>query len=236
VPEIGAGADADQNLDAFTLSPKRITGSTVISRQLILQSSPDIEAFVASDLTAAIAVAVDNAAINGTGTASQPTGILAVPANASGSYVYSQRSASVTFGGAATWQHVLQFEKTLEQGLVANDGSYGWAVDPTVRDKWQQTAKLSGYPSFLWENSNDDGVFGYVNGRRALSSTQMPTGGVLFGRWSDLLIASWVGVDLLIDPFSLATQAEIRIRASLLADINFKYALSFCSSTDSGAQ
>jgi hypothetical protein len=55
-PEIGAGTDADQNLDSFTLIAKRITGSTAISRQLILQSSPDIESFVANDLTAAIAV------------------------------------------------------------------------------------------------------------------------------------------------------------------------------------
>jgi HK97 family phage major capsid protein len=208
----------------------------VISRQLILQSSPDIEAFVTNDITAAIAVAVDNAAINGTGVAPQPTGILTVPANASGSYVYSQRSASVTFGGAADWQHILQFEKTLEQGLVANDGSYGWAVDPTVRDKWQQTAKVSGYPTFLWENANDDQVFGYVNGRRALSSTQMPAGGVLFGRWSDLLICSWVGVELMTDPYSLAKQAEVRVRVSLLADIGFRYSLSFCASSDSGAQ
>ena len=112
-PEVGAGGDNDQNLDSFTLSAKRITGSTVLSRQLILQSSPDIEAFVANDLTAAIGVAVDNAAINGTGVAPQPTGILTVPANAAGSYVYSERSANVTFGGAATWAHVLQFEKTL---------------------------------------------------------------------------------------------------------------------------
>jgi hypothetical protein len=235
-PEIGAGGDNDQNLDSFTLIAKRITGSTVLSRQLILQSSPDIEAFVANDLTTAIGFAVDNAVINGTGAAPQPTGILTVPANAAGSYVYSQRSANVTFGGAATWQHVLQFEKTLEQGLVANDGSYGWAVDPTVRDKWQQAAKVAGYPVFLWENSNDDAVFGYVNGRRALSSTQVPAGQVIFGRWSDVLICTWVGVEILVDPFSLATQAEVRVRASLLADIGFRYSLSFCASADSGAQ
>jgi HK97 family phage major capsid protein len=236
LPETGGGADNDQNLDSFTLVPKRITGSTVLSRQLILQSSLDIEKYVQDDLTSAIAVAVDNAAINGTGTAPQPLGILNVPANAAGSYVYAQRSASVTFGGAATWQHLLAFEKTLEQGLVANDGSYGWAVDPTVRDKWQQTAKLTGYPTFLWENSNDDGVFGYVNGRRALSSTQLPAGQVLFGRWSDLLICTWVGIELTTDQFSLATQAEVRVRASLLADIGFRYALAFCASSDSGAQ
>jgi HK97 family phage major capsid protein len=235
-PETGGASDNDQNLDSFTLIPKRITGSTVLSRQLISQSSPDVEAFVANDLTTAIGVAVDNAALNGSRTAPQPLGILNVPANAAGSYVYSQRSASVTFGGAASWGKILAFEKTLEQGLVANDGSYGWAIDPTVRDKWQQTAILSGFPRFLWENSNDDAVFGYVNGRRAISSTQLPAGQVLFARWSDLLICTWVGVEILTDPYSLATQGEVRVRASLLADIGFRYALAFCASTDSGAQ
>jgi hypothetical protein len=43
LPETGAGTDADQGFDSFTIIPKRITGSTVISRQLVYQSSPDIE-------------------------------------------------------------------------------------------------------------------------------------------------------------------------------------------------
>jgi hypothetical protein len=90
-PETGAGADADQGFDYISLIPKRITGSTVLSRQLILQSSPDIEAYVANDLSNAIGVAVDNAALNGTGTAPQPLGILHYPVNASGSYVYASR-------------------------------------------------------------------------------------------------------------------------------------------------
>ena len=79
LPEVGGGADTDQSLDAFTVIPKRIMGSTVVSRQLVYQSSPDIEAFVANDIANAIGVAVDNAAINGTGVAPQPLGILALP-------------------------------------------------------------------------------------------------------------------------------------------------------------
>jgi HK97 family phage major capsid protein len=235
-PETGGAADSDQNFDSITLTAKRITGSTVLSRQLILQSSPDIEDFVKNDLTAAIAVAVDNAALNGTGTASQPLGILHYPVNASGSYTYASRSANVTFGGPASWASVLAFEKILEQGLVVNDGSYGYATDPTVRDKWQQTAKLTGYPSFLWENTSDDATFGRVNGRRAISSTQLPAGQVIFGKWSEMLICTWVGVEIMTDPFSLATQAEVRVRASLLADIGFRYTLAFCCASDSGAQ
>jgi hypothetical protein len=50
LPETGLGSDADQRFDYISLIPKRITASTVLSRQLILQSSPDIEAYVANDL------------------------------------------------------------------------------------------------------------------------------------------------------------------------------------------
>ncbi len=236
LPETGAGTDADQSFDAFTIIPKRISGSTVVSRQLVYQSSVDIEDFIANDIATAISVAVDNAAINGTGTAPQPLGILHYPVNASGSYTYASRSANVTFGGPASWPNVLAFEKILEQGLIVNDGSFGYATDPTVRDKWQQVAKLAGYPSFLWENSGDDSTFGRVNGRRAISSTQLPAGHVIFGKWSEMLICSWVGLEILVDPYSLATTSEIRVRASLLADIQFRYPLAFCASVDSGAQ
>jgi hypothetical protein len=236
LPETGPGADADQSFDSFTLIPKRITASTVVSRQLILQSSPDIEDFVARDLSTAIAIAVDNAAINGSGTPPQPMGILHYPVNASGAYAYASRSADVTFAGPATWPNVLAFERILEQGLIVNDGSFGYATDPTVRDKWQQAAKVATYPAFLWENTDDDATFGRVNGRRAISSTQLPAGKVIFGKWSEMIIASWIGVEISSDPFSLATQAEVRIRASLLADIQFRYALAFCASSNSGAQ
>jgi HK97 family phage major capsid protein len=221
LPETGGGTDADQSFDSFTIVPKRISGSAVMSRQLVYQSSPDIESFIADDIANAIGVAVDNAAINGTGTAPQPLGILHYPANASGSYTYASRSANVTFGGPATWPNVLAFEKILEQGLIVNDGSFGWAVDPTVRDRWQQISKAGTYPEFLWENSDDDDTFGRVNGRRAISSTQLPAGQVVFGKWSEMLICTWVGLEILVDPFSLAAQAEIRVRASLLADIQF---------------
>jgi hypothetical protein len=237
LPEIGPGADTDQNFDSFTATPKRIQGSTILSRQLVYQSSPDIEAFVANDIANAIAVAVDNAALNGTGTAPQPLGILHYPVNASGSYTYASRSANVTFGGAATWPSVLSFEKILEQGLIVNDGTFGYATDPSVRDKWQQAVKVATYPAFLWENTADPAdTFGRVNGRRAISSTQLSGRQVIFGKWSEMLICSWLGLDIHVDPFSLAVTGEIRVQVSLLADIQFRYPLAFCASSDSGAQ
>ena len=225
-PEIGPGTDADQQLDSFTATPKRIQGSTVLSRQLVYQSSVDIERFVANDLASAISVAVDNAAINGTGVAPQPLGILNYPANLSGSYVYSSRSANVTFGGPTTWGNVLLFEKNVELGNVVNDGTFGYVTDPLCRDKWQQQTKTPGatqYPVYLWENTSDPSdPFGRVNGRRAISSTQIQGSKVIFGKWSEMLICTWLGLDVHVDPYSLPTTGEIRVQVSLLADIQFR--------------
>jgi hypothetical protein len=75
-----------------------------------------------------------------------------------------------------------------------------------------------------------------VNGRPALSSTQVQNNTVLFGRWSDCVIAQWAAVDVLSNIFTYATTAEVEITANLFVDIQFKYALSFCASADSGAQ
>jgi hypothetical protein len=79
LPETGGGSDADPNFDYISLIPKRITGSTVMSNQLILQSSVDIERFVANDLANAIGTAVDNAALNGTGESTATARHLALP-------------------------------------------------------------------------------------------------------------------------------------------------------------
>jgi hypothetical protein len=240
LPEIGPGTDTDPSFDSFTVIPKRIQGSTIISRQLVYQSSPDIEAFVANDIANAISVAVDNAAINGSGTAPQPLGILNYPANLAGSYTYSSRSANVTFGGPTTWANVLLFEKNVELGNVTNDGTFGYATDPLCRDKWQQQTKTPGvtqYPVYLWENTADPAdPFGRVNGRRAISSTQIQGSKVIFGKWSEMLICTWLGLDVMVDPFSLAVTGEIRVQVSLLADIQFRHPLAFCASADSGAQ
>jgi hypothetical protein len=116
LPETGPGTDADQSFDSFTIIPKRISGSTVISRQLVYQSSPDIQDFVANDIANAIAVAVDNAAINGSGTAPQPLGILHCTPNASGSYVYANRSANVTFGGRRLGRMCWPLKRSLSKG------------------------------------------------------------------------------------------------------------------------
>jgi hypothetical protein len=59
------------------------------------------------------------------------------------------------------------------------DGTYGWAATPDVRTKWMQVPKVAAYPEFLWEQPDNE-IDGRVAGRKAVSSSQMPAGSVIF--------------------------------------------------------
>ena len=131
---------------------------------------------------------------------------------------------------------MLKFEDTLDGGAqVHNDGSYGWCAAPDVRLKWMQAPKITGYPEFLWSQSDLE-IDGRVAGRKAVSTSQMPTGRIIFGRWSDSMIPTWAGAEILVDPYVRAIQSEHVITLNLLVAIAFKYSCAFVSSSDSASQ
>jgi HK97 family phage major capsid protein len=234
--EIANAPTANALFDAITLTPSRISANTVISKQLVAQAQPDIEQFVIDELSAAIATEVDRVVLNGSGVAPQPLGILNLPVNPASTYAYNARSPNITFGGAATWGKVIQFESTIDDYAQAhNDGSYGWVGAPDVKTKWMQAAKVATYPEFLWEQP-DDQLDGRIAGRKAVSTSQVPTGTVIFGRWSDALIGTWLGTEILVNPYQLAIQAENVITLNLWIGVAFRYSSAFVTSSDSASQ
>jgi HK97 family phage major capsid protein len=222
--------------DAITLTVSRISACSIMSKQLVAQSQPDIEQFVIDELSQAIATEVDRVVLNGSGVAPQPLGILNLPVNPASTYAYNARSPDITFGGAATWAKVIQFESTIDDYAQAhNDGTYGWVGAPDVRTKWMAAQKTTNYPSFLWEQLPGE-IDGYVAGRKAISTSQLPTGKVIFGRWSDALIGTWVGTEILVNPYLRAVQAELVISLNLWVGVAFRYSSAFVSSSDSASQ
>jgi hypothetical protein len=129
----------------------------------------------------------------------------------------------------------LGFEKTLEDGRIFNDGSFAYVSSSATRTRWQQIAKVSTYPEFLWQQ-RDDELDGRVNGRRAVSSGQITGDIVILGKFSEMCIGSWLGVEILVNTHSRAVNAETQILASMLVDVGFRYASAFTASTDAGSQ
>jgi len=228
-----------QTFGQVPLSPKRFGAATAYSRQLVVQSTIDVEAFVRMDLAAVTARGFDLAVIAGLGTGGQPTGILA-----------TSGIGTVTFGGAATWAKVLEFETTVATAN-ADYGNLAYLTTPATRGKWKAVPKTAttNTGGYLWQDSGfipvipaagssptaDMPPVGVVNGYRAVASTIVPTNRVIFGNFSDAILGMWIPLEIVVDPYSLSLNHQVRVVVNALGDVAVRHAASFCASTDTGA-
>lgn len=227
VAEGNAPTESQQAVDQVTMSPKTVGAYTDISRKLLLQSSIDVESFVRSDLATVLALAIDLAAINGSGASNQPTGLL----SASGVGVVQ----GGTDGAAPAWSHIVALETAV---AVANAdvASMGYLTNAKVRGKLKTTSKVSGQNGFVWEDGKT------INGYTAGVSNQVPSNltkgsgtnlsAILFGNWADLVIGQWGTLDLMVDPYSNSTSGTVRVVALQDVDIALRQAASFAVMKD----
>jgi hypothetical protein len=144
--ETTAITESDQVFSQMALSPKNVGAYTEVSRLLMLQSSPSAEMLVMNDLAAVVALAVDNAAINGTGTAGQPTGI-----------VTTAGIGAVT-GTSLAYSGVLEFQSdVLAANALLNAGAAGYVTTPGVAALLSGRARFPNTDTPLWEGSLLDG-------------------------------------------------------------------------------
>ena len=105
VAENTAPTESQQTFGQVTMTPKTVGGYTDISRRLLLQSSIAVESLVQTDLATVLGLAIQQAAINGSGASNQPSGLLtllATPAVVGG-----------TNGAAPTWANIVALETAI---------------------------------------------------------------------------------------------------------------------------
>jgi HK97 family phage major capsid protein len=224
-------SDSNLTLTTRTLTAKTLMSSTSFSRQLLRQSVIDVENLVRSDLAAIHAIALDLAAIAGTGASNQPTGVLT---NTSvGVYTLGAQ------GGTASYTMAVGLEFTVENAN-ANIGSLGYLTTPGIKATLKTVAQLtntSGIP--VWTG----GPEGIVNGYPAYSSKQVPNNltkgtqttvchAVLFGVWSQLYIGEWGALEIITDPYRLKKQGMIELTSFQMADIMLRYPEAFAVTKD----
>lgn len=210
---------SDQQFQQLALTPKRLSAATGYDKQLLAQASVSVEAIVRNDIALVMALKKDLAMINGLGAAGEPQGIL------------NQASVgTVTFGAAPTWAKVVSFETTLATANADQTGTPVWVTTPAVRGAWKTTAKIgSTFPIYLWDGD-------MVNGYKAYVTNQVPSDKVLFGVPSELIDATWAGIDVVVDPYSLSTSAQIRTVVNMWTDLALRHGPAWVVSTDAGNQ
>jgi HK97 family phage major capsid protein/HK97 family phage prohead protease len=226
--------ESEGTLDQVSLSPKTAQATTTYSRQLMQQSSLDVESFVRNDLAAINALGLDLAAINGSGASNQPRGVLNVSGIGS--------VAGGTNGLAPTWAHIVTLEQLV---AVANAdfGSLAYLSNAKVRGKLKQTQKVTTYGNdFIWEKGALPG-YGEMNGYKAGVSNQVPStlvkgtsgavcSAIIFGNWADLLIGEFGVLELIVDPYAKKKQGLLEVTSFIMADIAVRHPESFAAMVD----
>lgn len=236
VGESAALTESEATFDKVSLRPHTVGALSKMSRLTLLQTTPAIEQLVREDLLLVEALAVDAAALYGTGSSSQPTGIT----NTSG-------IASVvggTNGALATFDMMVQLYAA---PLVANAPQANLAYAINAKTKGFLATLKSTTGQYLWNPTQSiaGGIPNDLVGYNYAVSNQLPfnlTKGTatavcsmaIFGNWQELLIGEWGVTEIMVNPYDSTgfANGDVVIRVFQTVDIGLRHPASFSAISD----
>jgi len=172
-----------------TLEPKRITAELSISKQFLIQDSLSAEEMLKRDIIKAISNKLEATILgSAAGSTTQPAGLL---------------NGAVADTTDVNYAELVYMEAALESTNVK--GNKVFIVSPSAKAILKTTLKASGVAAgFLMEGTE-------INGYNTFTTSAVPSNGVIFGCFEDYVIGQWGGIDLTVDPYSLASQGKVKL-------------------------
>lgn len=175
------------------LTPKRNVTRVAVTKDLLHQTSYDVEAYLMRLMQTAHNELVEAGVI--AGAVDGPTGIL----KTTGVKV-------IDAAGPITWKHIVDLETAVNENN-ASKGRLGYLTNAKVWGAMKTTNKTEGQDRFIMEETAGNRVNGYP----AEWTNLVPSAdgsAMIFGNWEDLFIGEWGGFDLVVDPFTQAGSAQ----------------------------
>lgn len=207
----------DGTFDQVAMAPKHCGAISEYSRNMLLQSSPEIEGILRNLLARNIALAVDKAAINGAGT-TEPLGILNTAGIQTQAYATSLLDTNAEMIAKADIANV-----AAKRSFLSTNG---------VKKLAMKVLDTTGVPL---------GMAAIFHGEPVQFSNQVPSNlnptankhGLIYGDWTELLIGIWSEIDILVNPYesSAYSKGNVSIRAISTVDTALRHPASFVSAT-----
>ena len=184
--ELEAADNGKGTFGSVELSPKRLTAYIDISKQFLTQDSVGAEEMLRADIVNSLVAKLEQTIFgDAAGDSTKPAGIF--------------NSAEVV---APSYQGVCE----AEAAVTDYSGEKRFVMSPTAKSAFKQ-ATISGTKSDLRLLLED----GEVDGYPVSDSSNVVAGGYAFGDFSELVVAQWGGIDIVVDPYTLATKNAIRL-------------------------
>lgn len=194
--ENGEAKDGAGAFNYLKLTPHRLTAYVDISKELLAQDSVDVENAIRTDLVNAINSKLEEAFLSDfTGTTVQPKGVFAVVAP----------DETVTKDFAT----LVANEAKVEDANILNEPCY--ILSNKAKAALRAMAKGAKSTELVYEN-------GEVDGTKAYNTSNVPASNYLFGDMSSLVIGTWSGLDLIVDPYTQAAKGAVRLVVNMYVD------------------
>lgn len=178
------------------LSPKRNVTRTAVTKDLLRQTSLDVESYLIRLMQNAHNELVEAGVI--AGAVDGPTGILKTAG-----------VKTIEAGGAITWEDIVALETAVNENN-AGKGKLGYLTNAKVWGAMKTTPKVAGGERFIMEEAAGNRVNGYpADWTNIVPSADGSV--MIFGNWEDLFVGEWGGFDIVIDPYTQAGSAQIII-------------------------
>jgi len=210
--EADANAASGLLMDAVNMTPERVSAKTTYTKQLILQGGVGIDTLIANDLSAAMNAFIDDRAFDvilADGDVDDQTAAVGNTTNFSAMAV-AMEAAVLAAGG--------------------NMAAARYAMSPKAYELTKNAVAVTGV-SALFENGQFNG-FPATATPYLINNANAGEGQVVYGNFAQgLILAYFGGLDLLVDPYSAAGNAQVTLHANRFFDVAVRQpgALSICT-------
>lgn len=203
--ETDAAADGNASIKSVKLSPKRLSCYVDVSKQFLIQDSSDAESVLRQDLINAINAKLEQTILGtGAGSATEPKGLF---------------TGSPTV--ADTFEKLVNLEATIDGTNILNQPVY--ILSNEAKAKFRCTPKSSTTVSGSNASAIVAGGLVYemneIDGVPAYNSSNVAANMFAYGDFSNLAIAQWGAIDLIVDPYTKAAEGMIRLVINAYFDI-----------------
>lgn len=186
--ETASAKDGSPTFSNVKLSPKRLTCIVPISKQFIIQDSVGAEQAIREEIINAINSKLESTILgNAVGTATQPQGLF-----------YS----ATALDSVSDFEGLTEIEAGVEEANVYGDMKY--IVSPKAKAALRNMVKGGSTTTMVYAN-------GDVDGTPALCTSNVKGKNIIYGDFSNFIIAQWGNIDLTVDNVTLAGEGQIRL-------------------------
>ena len=185
--EVASAQEAGYTFTSKKLQPKRLTAYVDISKQFLVQDSIGAEQAIRADIVAAINSKLESTILgSAAGSTTTPAGIF-----------YGQSPKTIT-----TFKDICDLEASIEDANVIGECKY--VMSNKAKAALRNMPKSSKSTQLVMEN-------GEVDGTPVLNTSNVEAQNIAYGDWNNLAIGQWGSIDLVVDPYTLAKDGQVRI-------------------------